>query len=132
MIEMKHITKTYGDLTVFSDFSLEIPEEMCIRDSTTTMSSPPSTISGFSGQASARASKSRAGRILAKSSNSLRSPSKARSGRLSPGNVSHFQPPTAPKRTASAALQASTVACGRHSPTASMAQPPAKTGVRCV
>ena len=26
MIEMKHITKTYGDLTVFSDFSLEIPE----------------------------------------------------------------------------------------------------------
>ena len=26
MIEMKHITKTYGDLTVFSDFSMEIPE----------------------------------------------------------------------------------------------------------
>lgn len=26
MIEMKHITKTYCDLTVFSDFSLEIPE----------------------------------------------------------------------------------------------------------
>ncbi len=26
MIEMKHITKTHGDLTVFSDFSLEIPE----------------------------------------------------------------------------------------------------------
>ena len=26
MIEMKHITKTYGDLTVFSDFPMEIPE----------------------------------------------------------------------------------------------------------
>ena len=26
MIEMKHITKTYGGLTVFSDFSMEIPE----------------------------------------------------------------------------------------------------------
>ncbi len=26
MIEMKHITKKYGDFTVFSDFSLEIPE----------------------------------------------------------------------------------------------------------
>lgn len=26
MIEMKHITKKYGDFTVFSDFSMEIPE----------------------------------------------------------------------------------------------------------
>lgn len=26
MIEMKHITKKYGDFTVFSDFSLEIPD----------------------------------------------------------------------------------------------------------
>ena len=32
MIEMKHITKKYGDFTVFSDFSMEIPdgEVLCL------------------------------------------------------------------------------------------------------
>ena len=98
-----------------------------VSSRTTKMSRPPSRISAFRGEAPARASKIMAGRRLAKRPSSLRRPRRARSGRSPPGRVSHLGPPTAPSSTASAALHTSMVSWGRQLPTASMAQPPART-----
>ena len=100
-----------------------------VSSRTTTMSRPPSMISGLRGEASASSSKTMAGRRFAKSPSSFLSPSRARSGLSSPGRSSHFGPPTAPRRTASDAFAISTVSSGRHLPVSSIAAPPASTYV---
>ena len=51
------------------------------------------------------------------------------SGRMFPGTESHFGPPTAPKRTLSAARHLSSSLWGRGSPYLSMAQPPMSASV---
>ena len=63
---------------------------------------------------------------MANKPSALLKPRRALSGLLSPGRLSHFGPPTAPRRTASLAFAFSTVSTGRHSPVASIAHPPAK------
>src|SRR5512147_1537966 len=92
--------------------------------SRTIMMSRPRTISGFSVEASTSASKTTAGRRLANSSISLRSRSKPRSGLISNGSRSHFGPPTAPSRTASAASASAIVLSVIGTPCASIEAPP--------
>ena len=64
------------------------------------------------------------GRRLQNASSSLRSLRSPDSGRKSDGWESHAGPPTAPKNTASADLQASRVSSGSGAPVASIAAPP--------
>ena len=52
-------------------------------------------------------------------------PSSAISGLNIPDKLSHFGPPTAPKRTLSLVLHIFIVSSGRHSPVSSIADPPA-------
>ena len=90
-------------------------------------SSPLSTISLRKRQAPASSGKRRAGRRFAYKPNALRIPRSPFSGRMAGSMVSHLGPPTEPKRTASAFLQASMVASGRGEPVVSMAMPPMRT-----
>jgi len=68
------------------------------------MMSRPETNSVFRVEASARASKTIAGRRLANSSISLRRRSRPRSGFTEKSRLSHLGPPTAPSSTASASM----------------------------
>ena len=81
-------------------------------------------------QAPASSGSSRAGRRLANRPRALRMPSRPFSGRRAGSMLSHLGPPTAPRYTASAFWQASTVAAGRGSPVASMAAPPMRAGTK--
>lgn len=92
--------------------------------------STPSTISGRSVEASARALKICTGRRLVYRPSSLRMPKSPCSGRGAAGSVvSHLGPPTAASSTASEARAASSVAVGKGSPVASMAAPPMSASV---
>src|SRR3954452_11470154 len=93
--------------------------------SRTTSRSVPSMRSRLSGLASSRASKGLTGRRLANRPRPSRRPSSPCSGRGRLGSVvSHFGPPTAPRRTASAARQPAKVSSGSGDPVASIAAPP--------
>src|SRR4051812_37836925 len=93
--------------------------------SRTTSRSVPSMRSRLSGLASSRASKGLTGRRLAKSPSPSRRPSSPCSGRGRCASVvSHFGPPTAPRRTASASRQPAKVSSGSGDPVASIAAPP--------
>src|SRR3954454_22229785 len=93
--------------------------------SRTTSRSVPSMRSRLSGLASSRASKGLTGRRLANSPRPSRRPSSPCSGRGGcASGVSHFGPPTAPRRTASAARQPAKVSSGSGDPVASIAAPP--------
>ena len=85
-------------------------------NSRTIMISKPSTTSLFKVELSTKASKTFAGRRFAKRANSLRIPSKPRSGRCLYSKLSHFGPPTAPSKVASASLAKSKVSCGNGVP----------------
>src|SRR5215471_10467063 len=99
-------------------------------NSRTIIRSSPPTSSRLRLEASARASKTTAGRRLAKRSISLRSRRMPRSGRSSNGNVSsHLGPPTAPKRTASLAIASARVWSVSGTPDSSRAAPPTKPSV---
>src|SRR4051794_14122500 len=98
--------------------------------SRTTSMSVPSMRSRLSGLASRSASKGLTGRRLANSPRPARRPSSPCSGRGFAGSVvSHCGPPTAPRRTASAARQADKVSSGRGLPVASIAAPPTRCSV---
>src|SRR4051794_28273646 len=93
--------------------------------SRTTSRSVPSMRSRLSGLASSRASKGLTGRRLANSPRPSRRPSSPCSGRGRCASVvSHFGPPTAPRRTASASRQPAKVSSGSGDPVASIAAPP--------
>src|SRR3954471_8689592 len=93
--------------------------------SRTTSRSVPSMRSRLSGLASSSASKGLTGRRLANRPRPSRRPSSPCSGRGRFGSVvSHFGPPTAPRRTASAARQPAKVSSGSGDPVASIAAPP--------
>src|SRR5258708_6395793 len=93
--------------------------------SLTTSRSVPSIRSGRSGEASYRAGIGLTGRRFAYRPRPLRSPSSPCSGRGASGSVvSHFGPPTAASRTASAARQASRTSSVRAVPWASIEVPP--------
>jgi hypothetical protein len=81
--------------------------------------STPRSFSGFSGEAAASSGTAVTGRKFANRPRALRIPSKPCSGRFDTSIVSHFGPPTAPRRIAVDALQAATVAGGRGLPAAS-------------
>ena len=93
-------------------------------------SRPRAAMSERSRQAPASSGSSRAGRRLANRPRALRMPSRPFSGRRAGSMLSHLGPPTAPRYTASAFRQASTVAAGRGSPVASMAAPPMRAGTK--
>ena len=93
-------------------------------------SRPRAAMSERSRQAPASSGSSRAGRRLANRPRALRMPSRPFSGRRAGSILSHLGPPTAPRYTASAFWQASTVAAGRGSPVASMAAPPMRAGTK--
>src|SRR5487761_134250 len=97
--------------------------------SRTMMRSRPSTTSRFRVEASASAAKTKAGRRLAKSSMSLRSRSKPRSGFCAKGRLSHFGPPTAPSRIASVSSAAFIAASVSGMPCLSMAAPPTRSSL---
>src|SRR5216684_8789640 len=80
--------------------------------------------SAFSGEIPRNGSSSLTGRTLTYRPRPCRSASKPLSGLLPTGRESHFGPPTAPRKTASALWQASSVALGSGIPAASMAAPP--------
>src|SRR6266436_4973802 len=80
--------------------------------------------SGLRGEIPFSGSRSFTGRTLMYSPSPFRKPSSPLSGRFPTGNESHFGPPTAPRITASAFRQASSVSFGRGVPAASMAAPP--------
>ena len=85
----------------------------------------PRSISRRSGLASYSAGSGLTGRRLANSPRPLRSPSRPCSGRGLDGSVvSHFGPPTAASRTASAARQAASVSSVSAVPCASIDAPP--------
>src|SRR3989304_367746 len=66
------------------------------------MKSTPSITSRLRGETSRSKGKTRTGRRLAYSSRACRSRRRPRSGRRSPGRVSHLGPPAAPSKMASA------------------------------
>src|SRR5690606_3969602 len=85
------------------------------------------TTSGFRVEAAASCGYRMAGRRLANSSRPPRRPSRPFSGRSSrSGSVSHFGPPTAPSRMASAARACSMVTSGSGLPCTSYAAPPSR------
>src|SRR6266404_1470127 len=80
--------------------------------------------SGLRGEIPFSGSRSFTGRTLTYSPRPFRKPSSPLSGRFPTGNESTFGPPTAPRKTASAFRQASSVSFGSGVPAASMAAPP--------
>ena len=90
---------------------------------------PRSTISFFSGLASASWGQILAGRLFEYSPMPARSRKRPFSGRLSPGMPSHLGPPTAPSSTLSAARHLSSSLWGSGSPNLSMASPPIQARV---
>ena len=78
--------------------------------------SKPETISGFKLEASANCGYKIAGRKLAKRLSSLRIFNKPRSGRIERSMLSHFGPPTAPSKMASAFFACSAVCSGYGEP----------------
>src|SRR6267378_3513614 len=80
--------------------------------------------SGLRGEIPFSGSRSFTGRTLTYSPSPFRKPSSPLSGRFPTSSESHFGPPTAPRKTASAFPQASSVSFGRGVPAASMAAPP--------
>src|SRR5712691_1568562 len=85
--------------------------------------------SGFNGEIPRSGSSNLTGRTLTKSPRPLRNPSNPLSGRFPTGSASHFGPPTAPRKTASALRQASSVWLGSGVPAASMPTPPIGSSV---
>ena len=92
--------------------------------------STPSTISGLSVDASAKAANICTGRRFVYRPSALRMPSRPCSGRGFAGSVvSHFGPPTAASSTASESSAARSVSSGSAVPVASMAHPPMRASV---
>src|SRR5690606_28448510 len=92
--------------------------------SRTTSRSTPASRCGLIGEAPMVAACGRTGRRLAYRPSALRIASRPCSGRTVALGSDHFGPPTAPSSTASARLQASSVAGGSGSPCRSIAMPP--------
>src|SRR6202521_2214364 len=80
--------------------------------------------SGFNGDIPRSGSRTLTGRTFTYRPIPLRRSSSPLSGRFPTGSASHFGPPTAPRNTASALRQASSVSLGSGVPAASMAAPP--------
>src|SRR5438093_1021226 len=98
--------------------------------SRTTSRSVPSMRSRLSGLASSSAGNGLTGRRLANRPRPSRSPSRPCSGRGASGSVvSHFGPPTAPSKTASAAEQRSRTAGKSGMPCSSIEAPPTGNSV---
>ena len=95
-----------------------------VSSRTMRMSSPSPIISSLIGDADLSGAKILAGRRFAKSPKSSRIARSPFSGLLLPGWLSHLGPPTAPRRTASDALQAFAVSSGYGTPYSSIAHPP--------
>src|SRR5467141_2470558 len=90
---------------------------------TISRSSSPSR-SAFKGEIPLSDSISFTGRTLTYNPSPFRRSSNPLSGRFPTGSESHFGPPTAPRNTASALRQPSSVSLGSGAPAASMAAPP--------
>src|SRR4051794_656094 len=92
--------------------------------SRTNSTSTAASSAGWSGEVATSAGWTRTGRRLAYRPSCLRRPSRPCSGRCLARGSSHFGPPTAPSRIASARAHASSVAGGSGSPCWSSAAPP--------
>src|SRR6266403_985869 len=110
--------------TPFSVVCPRSPKYMPPASSRTISRSSSPSRSAFKGEIPLSGSRSFTGRTVAYSPSSFRRSSSPVSGRLPTGSASHFGPPTAPRNTASALRQPSSVSLGSGVPAASMAAPP--------
>src|SRR5215471_1715738 len=96
----------------------------------TEVHSPGQFANDFNGQMPRRGSMTFTGRRFTYSPRPFRKSNRPLSGRLPTGSESHFGPPTAPRKMASALRQASRASLGRGLPVLSIPEPPTGSSTR--